>query len=80
MKKTNLLTGATATLALALTACSSDLPNRGSNVTENEETKFVTVVISNPAFTRASEFEIGTDAENQIQDFTSSSTMSTETS
>lgn len=68
MKKTNLLTGATAILALALTACSSDLPNGGSKVTENEETRYVTVVISNPTFTRASEFEIGTDAENQIQD------------
>ena len=68
MKKSNFLSGAAVSLALLMTACSSDLPTNGNALSENNETRYVTVVIANPHSTRAAEFEYGTEKENEIRD------------
>lgn len=66
MKTTNLFSGTVLMSALALTACSNELPTKGDTVSENEEIRFVSIAISNPPSTRAAEFENGTDAENLV--------------
>lgn len=84
MKKTNLLAGTAAFMALAFSSCSNDLNVDNPQVSENDEIRYLRISIANPPSTRAegdseedpeesgstdaSKFETGTDAENMVKD------------
>lgn len=72
MKKFNLFPCVSGLVALVMSACSSDLPEKGATVYENDETRFVQITISNPPATRAAAdgatFEDGIEAENVVKD------------
>ena len=69
MKKNQILLGAAGLLALALTACSNEMPVN-NDVAQKDEYRYMRVTISSPtaAGTRAgnSDFQAGTEAENAV--------------
>ncbi len=68
MKRTNFFPAAFGLATLALTGCSSELPvNKGPEVYENDDIRYVRISIANPPSTRA-EFEVGSDEENLVKD------------
>lgn len=70
MKKGLLLSGAIGLLALGLASCSSDEPlGYQDQKVEKSETRYLSVALCNPTSnsSRAGEFQVGTEQENNIQ-------------
>ena len=64
MKTTNLFSGTVLLAALALTACSNELPNSGPEVSDKDEIRYVRISIANPPSTRAEGTEDSEGSDN----------------
>lgn len=67
MRKLNLISGALGVTALALTACSNEMPVNDNGVAQKDEVRFMRVAIANATGTRADEqFQDGIGKENDV--------------
>ncbi|MDE5793345.1 MAG: fimbria major subunit [Muribaculaceae bacterium] len=66
MRKLNLISGALGLAALALTACSNEMPVQEPQVAEIDETRFMTIQISAPSDLLTRAFENGSSNESYI--------------
>ncbi|MDE6479031.1 MAG: fimbria major subunit [Muribaculaceae bacterium] len=66
MRKLNLISGALGLAALALTACSNEMPVQEPQVAEVDETRFMTIQISAPSDLATRAFENGSSNESYI--------------
>ncbi len=66
MRKLNLISGAFGVTALAITACSNEMPVMENQVAEVDETRFVSIQISAPADLATRGFENGSANESYV--------------